>query len=263
MEQKEWHRLAIQSVSVFLAAFLCCFCYAGRIQENLAYAAKAEENVQKGYMSGKAEEEQKDLLSEKEQEQKKENSIQGTVVIDAGHGGSDEGTFSRNKKHIEKDYNLLIAMQVRKILQEKGIKVYCTRTDDIGLKKKQRVKLANRKDADFLISIHCNASDWGDTQSNGIETLYSARTADGARLANKKLAEIMLEELVAKTGLRRRKVIRREGLYLLHYAKIPATIVEIGYISNKKDLKFIASKSGQQKIAQGICNGIVRALEEK
>ena len=73
----------------------------------------------------------------------------------------------------------------------------------------------------------------------------------------------MLEELSQATGLRKRGVIRREQLYLLHHAKVPTTIVEIGYMSNKDDLNFMKKEEGQKKIAQGICDGIARALEEK
>lgn len=57
-------------------------------------------------------------------------------------------------------------------------------------------------------------------------------------------------------------MIKRNGLYILRKAKIPSTIVEVGYLSNKKDLKTIIKESGQNAIAQGISDGIIQALEE-
>ena len=63
------------------------------------------------------------------------------------------------------------------------------------------------------------------------------------------------------TRLKKRGVIKRNGLYILRKAKIPSTIVEVGYLSNKKDLKTIIKESGQNAIAQGISDGIIQALE--
>lgn len=262
MEIKEWRRLAVQSVSLLLTVFICCICFAERLQEKTETMVRAEEKLQTETTVEKTEERQKTTAETKEIEKEAEQVFDGVVVIDAGHGGMDEGTSSLDGKYLEKDYALIIVKRLQKLLEEKNVKVYYTRTDDTNISKKKRTKLANRLQADLFVSIHCNASSVGDTTANGVETLYSKQKADNFSLSNKKLAQIMLDELARTTGLRKRGIIRREQLYLLHHAKVPTTIIEIGYMSNKKDLNFIKKKSGQQKIAQGICDGIMRALEE-
>lgn len=185
------------------------------------------------------------------------------VVIDAGHGGMDEGTSSRDGRYVEKDYTLLVVKRLRKLLQEENVKVYYTRLEDKKVSNNQRARLVNSLGADMLISIHCNASSVGDTTAYGMETLYAKQKLETETLTGKQLAQIMLNNMEKSTGLRRRGVIQRDELYLLRHAKAPATIVEIGYMSNSEDLKFIRKESGQQKIAVGIRDGILQALAEK
>lgn len=258
MELKEWRCLAVQSISLFLVVLLCCICFAEQLQKGTGNIVHAEVNS----TNEGADKAEKGASEMEQMEEKTEKVKKRIVVIDAGHGGIDEGTISQNGKYLEKEYTLLIAKRLEKLLKEEGIIVYCTRTDDRYITKKERVKRAKKVKADLLISIHCNASDVGDTTSNGIETLYSKRKTNNVVLTNKKLATIMLDGLTKETNLRKRGSIMRNKLYVLRHADMPATIIEIGYMSNTKDLNFIRKESGQQKIAQGICNGVVRALEE-
>lgn len=185
------------------------------------------------------------------------------VVIDAGHGGMDEGTSSRNGLYTEKEYTLLVARQLQQLLEKEDIKVYYTRLEDKEISKKERVRLANNLQADLLISIHCNASSVGDTTAFGMETLYAECKTNQKLMSNKRLAQIMLKYVVNTTERRNRGTIVRKDLYLLNHLDMPATIVEIGYMSNQEDLKFIRKESGQQKIALGIRDGILQALKEE
>lgn len=182
------------------------------------------------------------------------------VVIDAGHGGADEGTKSA-QGHYEKDYNLIILKELKNLLNNSDIKAYYTRLTDRRVSKARRTALANNLNADLFISIHCNSSEYGDEKPYGVEALYSKRNPPNSKLNNKKLAEILLENVAKKVNNKKRGVIRREGLYIMHHSNVPASIIEIGYMSNKSDLKYIIRKSGQKKAAEGIYNGIMEALE--
>lgn len=255
---KEWRRLAVQSVSLFLFVLFCCSCFTEQLRKDTENIVRAEVNS----TAEEADKTQKTAFRPERTQENTEKFKDKTVVIDAGHGGIDEGTISRNGKYLEKDYTLLVAKRLEKLLKEKGIIVYSTRTNDSFIAKKERVKRAKQVKADLLISIHCNAADVGDTKSNGIETLYSKRKTNNTALTNKKLAAILLDGLVKETNLRKRGSIMKDKLYVLRHSDMPATIIEIGYMSNAKDLNFIRKESGQRKIAQGICNGVVRALEE-
>lgn len=259
MEIKEWRRLAIQSVSLLLVVFISCCCFSERLKGDSGPVVYAEEKQH----DAENMEKQAEGITGDTEEQEQPAQEKKIVVIDAGHGGMDEGTSSGNQKHLEKDYTLLIVKRVKKLLEQKNITAYYTRMDDRNISKKARTRLANRKKADLFVSIHCNASSVGDTTAHGLETLYSARKLQEGTLTNRKLAKVMLEELTKATGLRKRGMIRREQLYLLHHAKVPTTIVEIGYMSNREDLAFMKEEEGQRKIAEGICAGILRALEEE
>lgn len=183
------------------------------------------------------------------------------VVVDAGHGGSDAGTYDETQVHLEKDYALAVVEQMKELLVKKKIKVYYTRLSDHNIPNKARTKLANELNADLLLSVHCNASDPGETSANGVETLYSEK-ANSGKITNKEFAEKLLYELADSTGLKKRQVIERPQLYLLHHSKVPATIVEIGYMSNKGDMQYMRSKYGRTRIAQSLVDGIADILGE-
>ncbi len=183
------------------------------------------------------------------------------VVIDAGHGGIDEGTSSIDKKYHEKDYTLFIVQEIKKLLDKSDIKAYYTRLDDRYVSKLDRTRLANNLKADLFISIHCNASDKGDTTAYGVEALYSARCVNGASITNKRLARLLMNNVAEKTDNRKRGIIKREGLYLLHHADVPTSIVEVGYMTNKSDLKCIRGKLNRKKMATGIYDAIEKAID--
>ncbi|MCH5267165.1 MAG: N-acetylmuramoyl-L-alanine amidase [Lachnospiraceae bacterium] len=181
------------------------------------------------------------------------------IVVDAGHGGNDEGTYTTDGKYEEKAYTLAVVEELKKLFDQTNVKVYYTRLEDKEVSKKDRVSLANDVQADLFISVHCNASNPGDSSSHGVEALYSKRKTKSA-ISNKQLAEVLLDEVVNETGRRKRGVIRREDLYLMHHSKVPVSIVELAYITNKSDMKYLSQKKGRQKFAQGIYNGAIRLL---
>lgn len=183
------------------------------------------------------------------------------VVIDAGHGGMDEGTMSVNKKHYEKDYVLYIQDKLSKLLDKTDITVYYTRTTDEQVTKKDRVRLANALQADLFVSIHCNALQGG-VNTEGVETLYSKRKPKYGNVTNRELAELMLDRVTESTGRKKRAAIVREGLYLMRCSKVPTTIVEVGYMTNQGDMNFMKKEIGQQKIAEGIYQSIIEAMQK-
>ena len=167
-----------------------------------------------------------------------------TVVVDAGHGGKDEGARSNNRRYREKDCNLAMVKKLKQMLDQTDINVIYTRLEDRYITKKRRTVIANMKKADLFISIHCNASDNIHSRASGIETLYAKRKGDNRLMTN------------------RRKCIRREDLFVLRHTDMPAVIVETGYMSNRKDMSYINSQKGQYDIADGIYKGIIKSLKE-
>ncbi len=262
MERKQWMGLMVQSISVFLLCVLMSVGFSGDFfRKPDVTTVKAEVNpavsAQHAYPATAA---AAGIADGGIQAQPSPSPRGKILVLDAGHGGNDEGAWDQTGKRVEKNYNMkIVRMLKEKFDQTEGIQVYYTRTEDKAVSKEKRVALANKLQADALVSIHCNASEPGDNASHGLETLYSKRKT-GVELSNRKLADTIVDQLAKSTGRRNRGTIRREGLYLMHHSKVPTTIVEIGYMSNKSDMKYLDSQKGSQKITDGIYAGIMEAL---
>lgn len=178
------------------------------------------------------------------------------LVVDAGHGGNDAGTYSSDLKYLEKDLNLAIVLELKKLLDQENIKVYYSRLEDNKLYLKQRVNLANDLDADFFISVHCNSSK--NRTAHGAEVLYDQFAKEGV-INSKKLASICLTELVDEIGLRKRDIVDGNSTYIIGHSKVPVALIEVGYMSNNNELSFLVKKENQKLIAKGIYNGIIKA----
>lgn len=171
------------------------------------------------------------------------------IVIDAGHGGSDSGATYEGRR--EKDDNLRLALAVGEILSNNGADVVFTRTTDVYNTPFEKAMMGNNADADYFISIHRNAVPIPNTAS-GIESLVyqdSGIAADIARNINTELAQL---------GFNNRGVIERPNLVVLRRTKMPAVLVEAGFIDNEQDnAKFDADFD---QIAQAIANGIMETV---
>ena len=173
-----------------------------------------------------------------------------TIVIDPGHGGSDWGATYEGRK--EKDDNLRLALAVGRILQNNGVDVEYTRTDDVYNTPLEKAMMGNNAGADFFVSFHRNAT--GTPQkSTGVETLVyddSGIKAEMARNINRELANL---------GFLNRGVIERPNLVVLKRTKMPAILIETGFIDNEQDnAKFDAQFN---EIASAIAEGILETLD--
>ncbi|HHV95456.1 MAG TPA: N-acetylmuramoyl-L-alanine amidase [Clostridiaceae bacterium] len=178
------------------------------------------------------------------------------VVIDPGHGGYETGAVHGGIK--EKDLNLDIALRLEKLLKNEGIIVYMTRKDDRYVNLYSRSGLANSVNADMLVSIHNNA-DWYNT--SGTMTLYYPETAMKRNgITSKDLAAIIQKEVSSYLGTKNIGIISRTNLAVLRTSKVPAVIVEVGYMTNKNELKKLSTAEYRQKAAEAIRNGILKAL---
>lgn len=173
------------------------------------------------------------------------------VVIDAGHGGLDTGALRGSV--LEKDITLDIALKVREILQERGMKkVVMTRTGDTTLSLAERVDIANSKKANIYVSIHVNAS--VKSEIKGIEThYYTEKGYDVAQVIHKELMDTVNAE---DRGLFKSK------FYVINHTEAPAVLLELGFISNEQERNSLTSKKRQTNSAQAIADGIINYLME-
>jgi N-acetylmuramoyl-L-alanine amidase len=183
------------------------------------------------------------------------------LVIDAGHGGKDPGAVTKDGRIYEKNINIDILNELKSYLDKDNIKVYYTRIADERIFLRPRVALANDVDCDFFISIHSNVNAKS-SKVNGTEILYYNHV--NRNIITKDMARIFSDEIAKTSKLKQRGLVemRNDDVLILHNALVPSILIEAGYMSNVNDLKYLTSKAGQEAIAKGIYNGILRAYEE-
>ena len=187
-----------------------------------------------------------------------------TIVIDAGHGKTDEGAESSNGT-TEAETNLKIALKLQNLLEQSGSSVILTRSDENAiydveaktLKQKKisdihnRVKIGNESSADIFVSIHLNKIP--QQQYDGWQTFYNAKSAEGKKLAE--LIQNNLNDAIQKENNRVAKTI--DNIYIIKNVEIPTTIVECGFLSNPEEEKLLLNDEYQNRLAWGIYNGII------
>jgi N-acetylmuramoyl-L-alanine amidase CwlD len=175
------------------------------------------------------------------------------IVIDPGHGGSDDGAMHNGL--VEKELNLDMAKRLRAILIGKGWQVKMTRDTDVDVfapndsardELQARCDVANRAGARLFVSIHTNSFTSAD--QDGTTTYYYK--ADSYGLAEAVHARLAASLPTSDDG------IRKDNFYVIHHSKMPAILVETAFLSNPADAALLRSGSFLQKIAAGIADGI-------
>lgn len=180
------------------------------------------------------------------------------VVIDAGHGGKDTGSYAAFGEMTEEDYNLAIVKKLKEYFdKEENIKVFYTRLTDTKVSLESRVGLANSLGADLFLSVHCNSND-ETPEANGMEVLYQNEGESSE--TSKKFAKVILESLIEKTGRRKRSMLKGNDIYIIRNAEVPVALAEIGFLNNTGDLSYLQSEEGQNAIAEGLYQGILEML---
>jgi len=192
-------------------------------------------------------------------------ALSRSVMLDAGHGGQDGGAVAYNEdgtiKAKEKDFNLDIALRAQKLLEAEGVDVHMIRTEDVYVDFLRVGSIANDAETTLFVSIHTNSA--LATQAHGIETfgyLEAGSVSNG--MTSERLSEILLEELIDKTGAYERGVKDGKSLAVINSTKMPATLIEIGFISNEEECEKMMTEAYRQKLAQAVCDGVLRAFEE-
>lgn len=174
-----------------------------------------------------------------------------TVIIDPGHGGAEPGAIFEGRK--EKDDNLRLALMLGDMLENAGVRVLYTRTTDIAQTPQEKAAIGNRSDADFFISLHRNAMPVPGSGS-GAMTLVYENQGDGALLADN-IQKNLVEAGFADLGIQ-----ERPGLAVLNRTRMPAVLIETGFIDNPEDNRFFDQKLTE--ISQAIADGVLATFQE-
>ena len=168
------------------------------------------------------------------------------IMLDAGHGGQDPGAVYKGRQ--EKNDNLKLALAVGEILKNKGIDISYTRTGDVYQTPFEKAQLANQAGVDYFISFHRNSSP-KENQYNGAEVLIYDKSGIKYQMAENILGAL------GEVGFREIGVKERPGLVVLRRTRMPALLIEIGFINSEEDNKLFDNKFSD--IAQGIADAIL------
>lgn len=214
------------------------------------------------------------------------------VVIDPGHGGSDEGTvaYHGTMRVTEKDLTLTLAHQIAGYLRRRGVRVTLTRTQDRELSLASRTALANHLKADVFLSIHLNsttgpridvaegtetyilntASDATSRKlarmENAVFTAYETGKSDvavilkdlrlGSNLAQSKLLACLVQNTTAEPG--RNRGVKQALFHVLLGADMPSVLLEAGFLSSTRDRARILSYEGQRRMTRSVAEAILK-----
>jgi N-acetylmuramoyl-L-alanine amidase len=210
-----------------------------------------------------------------------------TIMIDPGHGGKDPGAVANGLQ--EKDVNLRMARVLGAMLKEQGFEVHYTRTTDKFIPLEERTAMANARNADLFISIHCNAHK--DKNVRGLEVYYLnlATDAQAVRVAAREngvsakkisdmqfiLSDLMLNSKINESrqmaamveeetlrAMRPRYSLSSHGskgafFYVLTGARMPSILVELGYLTNPEEARRLNSDDYLKAMGQGLTRGVL------
>jgi len=167
------------------------------------------------------------------------------IIIDPGHGGSDPGAVSKGA--VEKDINLSIALFLQYELLLKNYGVSLTRVDDETLSLSDRCGIANTKEADLFVSIHCDAFD--DERPSGM-TVFKYPSV------KHNLAECIQTKLAKDFSDHMQRGVKEERFYVLRKTKMPSVLIECEFITNPNGREFLTRPENRVNLAHSIANGI-------
>lgn len=210
------------------------------------------------------------------------------VIVDLGHGGSDFGAISKSGLN-EKDVTLSIGYRVEKKLKKKGFDVFLTRDCDKTVLLDERTSFANNFAGDkILLSIHANSS--LNTGARGLETFFldsslfqdnvffcDNKCEDSMKIIDNNLSLRGKDSFLLASNLHenvynfikhtdsnyKNRGVKKSVSQLLLGSHMPAALIEVGFLSNDKDLDFLQLLENQETVANGICKGIVEYFDHK
>lgn len=236
---------AVLVVTIFLGLLICGCMYLVEhlFKKDVVYGGESEITIEGEdiYYEWQAENEAKDLPLTTAGNSK-------VIVVDAGHGGKDEGTSWGELK--EKDIVLSMALTLKQELEARGVTVIMTRQDDVYLTLEERTCLANDTNADLYVSIHADYFE-EDASIQGLTCHYMQGSLSGENYAAK------LTDAVEQSGVTSVRKEIASDFYVLRNTSMPALLIETGYLSNATDRTNLSNEQFRKKIMKSVADGLI------
>lgn len=168
------------------------------------------------------------------------------------------GTTGRYTSLAEYELNLQVSLLLRDELEQRGYRVVMTRTEnDVDISNVERAQIAQEANADVFVRIHANGDN--DPSVDGVLTICMTKNnpyCPELYAESRRLSEDILDGLVSATGARKRSVWETDTMSGINWASMPVTIVEMGFMTNEREDRLLATPDYQKKLASGIADGI-------
>lgn len=179
------------------------------------------------------------------------------LALDAGHGGTDKGAVTADGI-AEKDLNRTVTRRLAELADAYNITVIPTHADDEVVSLAQRTAIANRADADMLISIHVNGATSGGDSKSGYEMILDERSANAAH------SRVLASAIAARIkSMNIESTLLQKHLAVLRNAEMPAILIECGYVNNAKDMALLQDNAKLDMLCNNILSGVVDYHKKK
>ncbi len=180
------------------------------------------------------------------------------IVIDAGHGGKDQGAKSPHVKDmIEKDLTLSTAKLLDRYLTQLGYETIMIRTGDVFIPLDARAEFANANTPDLFVSVHYNSAP--NKSAHGIEVYYYKEENERSE-SGKALAKVVLDNVLSSTHAKSRG-IKHGNFAVIRETRMPAILIEAGFLTNREESKLIEDPYYRNRLARGLAQGIREYLK--
>jgi len=155
-----------------------------------------------------------------------------------------------------------VSLKLKNLLEQHNITVIMTKTQDTESPGNvERAETGNNNNADLAIRIHCDSADSQSARGASMLTPAPIGYAQNISGISKKYGQVILNDLVFAAGMKNRGVVERNDLTGFNWSKVPVVLVEMGFMSNQEEDQLLNDDNYQNKLSQGLCNGIVEALQ--
>lgn len=246
-----WNRIIIAAL-IFILIIFGIF----QMIKSIINHFKKEDNIPAAAQTGSVSESDTQSTAEA---QVKVSELQFKVCIDPGHGDTDGGTANADNTRLEKDDNLRIALMVRKYLEEYGVTVVMTRSDDTFVELEERCTIANDAKADMYVSLHRNSYD-GDIR--GVEIwVHNKEPEEDTVLAQNIMSRLSKAGISENRGVQYGYVgIPGDNYYVNAETKMPSCLVELGFITDETDNKLFDKNI--DAYAKAVAEGIIQSAKD-